>query len=384
MVVVEAVAEVTREEHSRGARIRLLLFSDLMLDRPYEWAPASVADARRTAAREALVELLGAARKHDVEVIACAGDLFDRRTIRPETAQWLIAALRSAAVPVLIAPGNRDFVGPLGGYSRHQWPDNVTIFETDRFEPTEVADGVTVWGAGHIEAHRTRSFLDGFEVDRGGVNFALFHGAERSGYEREPHLDPSATFEEAAIELAGFDHALVGHYQQPHLGRVHTYPGAPLAHDFGNLAAGGAVLLTLAADGTVDREYLDVGSPELNEVTLDLTGSKSTRDVSHKAKASIGDVSGVVRLRLTGRLSPDIVLQREDFVSLVPSTDDLLIASETEVDVEVDQLADEQTIRGQFVRDVLASGHLTHERRQRVLLAGLRALSGGDLLEGAR
>jgi hypothetical protein len=100
--------------------------------------------------------------------------------------RWLIATLRSANVPVLIAPGNRDFVGPLGGYSEHEWPDNVTVFKSERFTPWNVGGGVTIWGTAHTEPHRARSFLDGFEVDRDGLNLALFHGAERSGFDREP------------------------------------------------------------------------------------------------------------------------------------------------------------------------------------------------------
>lgn len=380
----DAEGKLTRQAPQQDVRLRVLLFSDLLLDRPYEWAPPAVAEARRNACRDAFVELLSAARQHDVDVIACAGDLFDRRTVRPASMQWLIAAFRSTGVPVLIAPGNMDFVGPLGGYARHEWTDNVTIFDTDRFTPVEVADGVTVWGAGHTEAHRVRSFLDHFEVDREGANLALFHGADVAGSEREPELEPCAAFDEAAIEEAGFDHAMVGHYRQPFFGRLYTYPGAPLAHDFGNGAAGGVVLLTLANDGTVDRNYLGVGSPELHDVEVDLTGAKSIREVTRRAVSSVGDRSGVIRLRLTGRLSPDVVLQREHFLGLVASPDELFLDWDAEVDVDLDQLADEQTIRGQFVRDVLSSPGLTGERRQRVLLIGLRALAGHDVLEGPR
>lgn len=83
----------------RDARLRVLLFSDLQLDRPYEWAPPALAERRRAADREALVEILGLARQHDVDVIVCAGDLFNRRTIRPANMQWLIAAFRSASMP---------------------------------------------------------------------------------------------------------------------------------------------------------------------------------------------------------------------------------------------------------------------------------------------
>jgi DNA repair exonuclease SbcCD nuclease subunit len=382
--VAEAKRKVTRQVRPAGVQLRILLFSDLVLDSPYEWAPPALAEARRTASRDALVELLSAARQYRVDAIACAGDLFDRQAIRPASMQWLIAAFRSAGVPVLIAPGNRDFVGPLGGYTRHEWPDNVTIFETGQLMPVEVTDGVTVWGAGHTEAHLSRSFLDHFQVEGEGVNLALFHGAEKSGAEREPTLDTWAAFDEAAIERAGFAHALVGHYQQPHFGWLHTYPGAPLAHDFGIDPVGGAVLLTLSYDGTIDREYLDIGSPQLQDVEVDLTGSKSKRDVVRRTKSAVGDHTGPIRLRLLGRISPEIVLQREDFLDLVASDDELLLEGNYEVDVDFDELTNEQTVRGQFVRDVLLSTHISDERRQRVLLIGLRALAGSDVLEGPR
>jgi DNA repair protein SbcD/Mre11 len=373
-----------RRPPRQDSHLRLLLFSDLQLDRPYEWASPTLADARRAAAREALVEILGIARQRDVDVIACAGDLFDRRTVRPGTIEWLIAALRSASVPVLIAPGERDFVGPLGGYTRHEWPDNVTIFDTNEFVPVKVADGVMVWGAGHTEAHRARSFLDHFEVDHDGVNISLFHGAEVSCAEQEPDLDPSAPFEEAAVGQAGFDHALVGHYQQPHQGRLYTYPGAPLAHDFGNTAAGGVVLLTLAGDGALDREYLPIESQKLHDVSVDLTGSTSAGDVTRRVKASLGELSGVIHLRLIGHLSPDVVLERDDLVAVTSSVDDVLLDWAVDVDAGLDGLAEEQTVRGQFVRDVLVAPYLSEEQRQGVLFIGLRALAGSDSLEGPR
>jgi DNA repair protein SbcD/Mre11 len=355
-----------------------------MLDRPYVWAPPVVAEARRAAAREVLVEILGVARSQHVDLIACAGDLFDRRTISPSTMQWLNAALRSAATPVLIAPGNRDFVGPLGGYSRHEWPDNVTVFDSDRFVAHDVADGVTIWGAAHTEAHRVDAFFDRFEVGRDGVNLALFHGAERSGFEREPGMEPCAPFDESVVEAAGFDHALVGHYQGAYFGWMHTYPGAPIAHEPGIGATGTAALVTLAHDGTIERELLELPSPRLHDVEVDLTGTKSVPDAVKRVGASMAGCSGTVRLRLFGRVSPDVVLQRDDFLGLVSNADDLLLDWDAQAEVDLDELASEQTVRGQFVRDVLASQSLSDQRQQRVLLMGLRALAGSDVLEGPR
>jgi exonuclease SbcD len=377
-------ATTERAVPRRNVRLRLLLFSDLQLDRPYEWAPPAIAESRREAGRQALVDILTEARAQSVDAITCAGNLFNRHTVKPANMQWLATAFRSAAVPVFIAPGNEDFIGPIGGYERYEWPDNVRIFESDRLSPVEIVDGVCLWGAAHTEAHRRASFLDRFKVDRPGVNLALFHGAEVAGGEREPDLEPCAPFAEADIERAGFDHALVGHYRQAHLGWLHTYPGAPLAHGFGSATAGGAVIVTLKNDGSIDREYLPVSSAELQEVDIDLTGARSKKDVLRRVKAEVSDRSGILRISLIGRLSPDIVLQHEDVAQVAAAADHVIVVWHADTDLDLDQLAEEPTIRGQFVRDVLSSTKLSDDRRQRVLLVGLRALAGHDELDGPR
>jgi len=378
----ESRAEAASSPTAR-AHFRLLLFSDLRLDTTYEWAPPEVADARREAARESLVAVLGEARHRSVDAILCAGDLFNRRTVKPASIQWLAAALRSAGVPVLITPGNEDFVGPLGGYTAQEWPDNVTIFETGTLQPVELTPGITIWGAAHTEAHRVRSFLDGFRADRSGTNIALFHGAEISGTEREPIADPCAAFDDADLERAGLDHALVGHYELPYFGPRHTYAGAPIAHYFGLAGARGAVTVAIGPDGAIERELVAIPSPDLQEVRVDLTGTRSKRDVVRRVKDGLTINSGVVRLVLSGGLTPDVVVTRDDLIRLAPDPDGVILQWDVTVDLDADGIRDEPTIRGQFIRDV-TSGSLTEEREQRALLIGLRALAGDDQLEGPR
>lgn len=368
---------------SGGEPLRLLLFSDLRLDTTYEWATPEIAGARREAARDALVAVLGEARHRSVDAVACAGDLFNRRTVKPANVQWLAAALRSTGIPVLIAPGNEDFIGPLGGYTAQEWPDNVTIFETDSFEPVEIVPGITIWGAAHAEPYRARSFLDGFHADRGGTNIALFHGAETSGADREPATDPCAPFDESGLERAGFDHALVGHYDLPHFAARHTYPGAPIAHRFGLHGPRGAVVVTIGPGGTIDRELVPITSPNLQDIEVDLGGANSKREVLRRVKDAFDEASGIVLVVLVGRLAPDIVLTHDDILRLAPNPEGLIIQWQVSVDIDVDRLSDEPTIRGHFVRDVI-SGGLSQERQQRALLIGLRALAGYDQLEGPR
>jgi DNA repair protein SbcD/Mre11 len=367
-----------KRDADSGTGTRVMLISDLGLDRPYLWATPEIAQSRRAAAKGVLVELLAEARRRSVDAIAIAGNMFNRNTVKPATMQWLVAALRSATVPVLITPGNEDFIGPLGGYSRHVWPENVVLFVEERMRPYELTNGVTIWGAANCQAHKPTSFLDGFRVDRAGVNLGLFHAAETSGHQREPELDPCAPFSESEVERSGLDHALVGHYRQPHLGRLHVYPGTPLAHEFGASPTGGGIIVTVNSDGSLGRERFAVSSPELHEVEVDVTGARSKTDVLRRFTLARSDRSGILRVRVMGDLSPGVVLRREDFLKSLP--DQAIVVWEVQTDIDP-TIAQEASIRGQFVRDVLGSHALPQEGRGRVLLIGLRALAGQDELD---
>jgi len=77
-------------------------------------------------------------------------------------------------------------------------------------------------------------------------------------------------------------------------------------------------------------------------------------------------------------------LRLEDVAALRPVNLDALVPRLGRVCVayDYDRLAEEPTVRGQFVRDVLAAAELTEDERRRVLVTGLRALDGrGDELE---
>ena len=48
---------------------------------------------------------------------------------------------------------------------------------------------------------------------------------------------------------------------------------------------------------------------------------------------------------------------------------------------DLERIAPEPTVRGEFVRDVLDAPHLTDDERRRILVTGLRALDGRADLE---
>jgi len=369
-----------------GVGMRLLLFSDLHLDTPFRWAPPELARARRQALRATMTRVCRLAADLRADALCCGGDLYEQERFTPDTAEFLRTSFEQLnPLPVFLAPGNHDWFGPVSLYRHVSWPPNVCVFTEDRLRPVELVDGLTIWGAAHRAPANTSGFLDGFRVDRGGVNVALFHGSEQAELPfQEQGKGPHAPFYAEQIAMAVIDHALLGHFHVPKDAARHTYPGNPDPLTFGESGDRGAVLVSVAADGSVVRERHHVATSAVSDVTVDLTGLTHSGQVADRLLKEVAGLSGVVRATLCGELGPDADLRLRDLAALPAPQLDALLPRLGQISVAYDfeRLKEEQTVRGQFVRDVLTESSLGDDQRRRVLVTGLRALDGrGDELE---
>lgn len=276
--------------------MKLLLFADLHLDTRF----SDAGPARRQALRDTLGRIVELAEESHVDAVLCAGDLYEHDRCSPSTASFLRSSF-DCSVPVYLAPGNDDWYGPQSVYQQVDWTPNVHVFSSGSLTPVELTDGVTLWGAAHVGPGPARDFLDGFAVNRAGVNLALCHGSAP-----------------ADVAITGLDHAFLGHVHTPEHAVRYTFPGNPDPLTAGETGERGAVLCTVHEDGTVSREVFDVS-----------------------ASRSLGLMAETC----------------EAFPLL-----------------DFDFIATERTVRGQFVRDVLADPSLDTALRGRVLATGLRAL----------
>ncbi len=364
--------------------MRLLLFSDLHLDAQFAWlGDPGAARRRRQALQDVLRRIAALAREESVDAVLCGGDLYEHERVTPDTVRLLqdvFASLRP--VRVFIAPGNHDWCGAAGVYRTAEWSDNVHVFTGGRLEPVPLADGVSLWGAGHQAPAGTGNFLEGFRVDRSGVNLALFHGSERGwlaaqGADKAPH----APFLAEQIEAAGLDHALLGHYHTPRDAERYTYPGNPDPLAFGETGERGAVILTVRGDGSLQRERRSVAVSQVHDIAVYVTGCAHGAAVRDRVLEALRPLRGFVRATLHGDLDPDIDLHPEDLDGAAPWLDGLQVRmGDIRPAYDLESLKEEPTVRGQFVREVLAAG-LPWDEERRVLMTGLRALDGREDLD---
>lgn len=363
--------------------MKIAHFADLHLDAPFRWALPDVARQRRQGLRSTLTKILRHATEQEVDAIFCGGDLFEHLMISPDTEEFLRKSLEAVApIPVFLAPGNHDYYGPESFYQRAEWSPNVHVFTEARFERFELADGISLWGAAHCAPANTPGFFNGFRVEGSDLHLALFHGSERGWFsEQEESKQAHASFDAVQIEQAGFAHAFLGHFHKPKHAKTYTYPGNPDPLQFGETGERGLVIAKIDSDGSVNRTSYKVSSTEVHDIGLDISGFTTREEILTKAAGMLEGLRGIARITVCGELEPTVDIKPADLTTAAPWLDAIVARFDSLTDAyNIEELAQEPTVRGEFIRDVQNSD-LSEDEKHRVLLTGIRALDGRQDLE---
>lgn len=350
--------------------------ADVHLDRTYSGAGMSpaIASARREELRAAFRRLIDLALETRADALTIGGDLYEHERVTPDTGNFIRAQLeRLGDVPVLIAPGNHDPFVTGSLYQRLSWPDNVTIFREPAFASVEVS-GVTVWGAGHTAPDLRENLLTGFRVPAEGTHVLLFHGSDMTSVPEGKAAH--APFRPQDIEATGADFALLGHYHGARLHERFVYPGTPEPLDFAEEGEHFVARLEAGAAG-VECTLTPFGHVRYETHGVDVTGMESSDEI-RSAIASRADAALIARIVLQGDLHPDVDLSLQALYNACAERFAYLdIADRTHPAYRIDEIAEESTTKGAFVRLMRArieeAAGDEREIAEQALLYGLQA-----------
>jgi DNA repair protein SbcD/Mre11 len=366
--------------------VTFLHTADVHLDRAFSGMGMSqgMAVARREELRDVVRRLVELAKEMRVDALTIGGDLFEHERATMDTGNFLRQQFeRVQPARVFVAPGNHDPYVPDSLYRRIEWPGNVTIFRTPSFQAVEAASGVTIWGAGHDGPSVRRNLLDGFRVSGQGRHILLFHGSDVGSV---PEGKPAhAPFRPEDVTATGADFAMLGHY---HGARVRegaggfAYPGSPEALDFSEAGTHQVFRLDVS-EAAVTAELVPFGRVEYATQRIDV-GAMASSDEVREAIAGLPLGGAIVRLVMEGVLQADVEL---DITALYNGCAErfayLDIVDRTEPGYDFQQLAEESTTKGVFVRLML--GRMERlageewEGARDALVLGLRAFDRKEL-----
>jgi len=280
--------------------LRILAVGDMHLGRRPSRLPSALADrARALGPAEAWARVVEAAIEEKVDAVAMAGDLVERENDFFEAYRELhqgVERLAGEGIRVLGVGGNHD-AGVLPRLAK-QIPAFEVLGTGGAWESRELTGGgevATLWGWSFPGPRVTRSPLAGVDFERGpGPNLGLLH------CDRDQTGSPYAPVSSRALEDAGLDGWLLGHFHRPDAltaRHLSGYLGSVTGLDPGETDAHGPWLITVDGGRIRDVDQWVVAPLRWERLEVDLVGitepeEARSRLLDHMRKLDSGMVGG--------------------------------------------------------------------------------------------
>ncbi len=314
--------------------IKILHSADWHLDAPMSSHSPEAAGFLRRELKKIPEKICRLCKAEGCDLMLLSGDLFDG-AYTPDTLKSVQQALADVEIPVFIAPGNHDYVGPNSPYLASGWSSNVTIFQTPKIQDVALeALDCRIYGAGYTAMDCPALLQDFALTGTETYQIALLHGeVEASG---SPYNPISRT----QLEGSGLSYVALGHIHKGGSLRAGetlcAWPGCPMGHGYDELGAKGVIFVTL--DEGISAAFHPLDTPRFYDEEVE-AGENAQETVAALLPALPTD--DFYRITLTGYSSG------VDSLSF-PHVPHLTVRNETRPEQDLWSAVGDDTLEGVF------------------------------------
>ena len=334
--------------------------------------PKEKSDERKAEVRESFNRMVEFAKDNGVVAILIAGDLFDSdRPLKKDKEFFYSVVRNNPTLDFLYLRGNHD-----GMESYTEALPNLKTFDK---EWTKYTYGeVDIYGIETV-AENAVAMYSTLRADEKRKNIVTLHGqvGEVSGVDKV-HV--------SKLRDKHIDYLALGHihsYSQEKLDArgVFAYSGCLEGRGFDELGEKGFVLLEI--DENINAQFIAHAKRKIEDKRVDITGCVDAYTAYQKTRAYLaGDCQrkDLLRVTLTGDIDFDNETLAKDIEGYLSSDYYFVsVKDKTLRRFDIDELAGDISLRGEFIRTVLSSADLDEEQKRQVIATGLKALSGREV-----
>ena len=351
--------------------IKIIHCADLHFDSPFTGLDSpKKAEIRREELRQAFGRIVRLAADEKADALLICGDLFDGASVSAHTLRYIKEKFAEIPqIPVFICAGNHDPKTTGSYYKIFDWGDNVHIFseQTEKIE----FDGFDIYGASFKSMDEPESKLSGFKVENSEkINIMAMHADIGGSY------NPITAQE---IETSGLSYLALGHVHSysgalAYGKTVAAYPGCPEGRGYDETGEKGVIKAIIDKNGT-QLEFVPISKRIYHQVEVDVTGAANYEALCGRILMAMkGKAEDLYKIVLTGEaefpVQPAIILENLQCFSAK-------IKDETHAHIDYDAMKDEYSLKGIFLKNILADKN--DENAQLINQAlgyGLAAISG--------
>lgn len=322
----------------------------------------------------------------ECDLLLIAGDLFDGKFVSGETVSFVKRCF--SKIPdtrVFLVAGNHDPMTSDSPYRKGDWGPNVHIFGTE-MEYVDIPELKTrIHGRSFSQNHEEKTLLEDLDLAEDWCNLLLLHG-ELVSPGGESSYNP---LEKRALETSGADYAALGHI---HLysgiersgSLYYAYPGIPEGRGFDETGERGYVTGTVER-GSLQAQWIPVCKRQFVRKELDVSSCEDSLAIAESIGSLIESEGAehMYRLILTGESNPDLIQLDVLSAQVKDQAFSIELRDKTRPVYNLLELAKENSLRGNFVAEMLNEiASLAEDEKEVGYLAlsmGLEAIERGKL-----
>ena len=253
--------------------LKILHSADWHMDSPFAGFSPEQREYLLAEQRKVPGKIAGLARREKCDLVLLSGDLFDRPDSR-ESVALVREALGNCGVPVLIAPGNHDYLTAGSPWLEEVWPENVFIFPGGLTDVSLAGLDCRVYGAGY-RGDECPALLENFRAEGSErYKIGLFHG--------DPLRlqSPYCPITTAQVRDSGLDYLALGHIHKTGdfsaAATLCAWPGIPMGRGYDETGEKGVYILELAERTRL--RFVPLDTPRFFDLEVD-TDTQTPEDV---------------------------------------------------------------------------------------------------------
>ena len=355
--------------------MKLIHCADLHLASPMEsrLSPEK-AKQRRTELYRTFDRIADYGVENGVSAILIAGDIFDEsRPRNAEKKNFLKIVEAHPEVDFLCLSGNHDE----SLEDEENLPENVFCYGEDWKKNSY--DEVDIWGCTQTDANFNLLYTT-LRPDRTRINIVLLHGEVR-----QSGTPAYGTVLLPALRDKGIDYLALGHYHSFEEGGLDErgkwcYSGTPEGRGFDECGPKGFVLLNIE-NGELSSRFVPFAQREIEECKVDISGLEGELEIEERVLSALScrPSKNILRVLLIGRVPLNAQIRPKELEGCL---NERFFSSSvkncTKIQIDPSLYRDELSLKGEFIRTVLAARELSEEEKEQVLRCGLLALEGEE------
>lgn len=369
-------------------KIKILHCADIHFDTPFKELGKKLSEVSKEELLEVFKKIINIVIDEQVDILLIAGDVFDNFTVNKTTLYFIASQLsRINNTQVFISPGNHDPYNSRSFYEIMDWPENVYIFKGE-LEKVDLEDlNLTVWGAAFNNQYEKKTLFRNVEIDNSRINLMVIHG-EISNNISENIYNPIYLED---IKKSGMEYIAVGHRHEfsgiKREGKTfYAYSGCPQGRGFDEIGDKGIIIGDIAKD-EVHLSFRPICKRKYNTVEIDISGLDTYEEVCSVILNSFPKderENNFFKIVLKGQLKEHLIINEDVLLSkLKEQFYYLKIINNTSVEINMDELASEFSVKGRFVSKMLKTlADYPEEDKEIINLAikiGIQSLSESEV-----